>query len=438
MRVLAVLAFAGLGAGQAGAVVTRMFTMGAPGGGLIGPGSAAGVCEAFAQAKGGAEPGWVAPYQGQYKSDGCHFVDGAGDRGTYGMNEVDSYNTHTCDPAGTFHPDDGNRYTWAGIAAHRPDYCNNGCSETANQIVNGPDGFGSYATGAGTSKGTPCGLNAAAQAGPSGLPPDPNSDTASPQSGAPTQCTGAAACSGTVNGATVCVACGTPTTTSTSVSTTKNADGSTSSSTTTSVYQPNPDGSFTDTKTTTGSGGSSTTTTSTGFPGTGGIPSALSGGSNGGGGVGAGGGQCTGTDCGSDSFGGSCLVPFTCDGDAVQCAIAMEQHQRDCLFYQPETQTGLWADGAKTLTTAIQDGDVPSWSPSHPSQVSASTVDWGTTIDQSHVIASNCPADQTFAVGSTQVAIPLSALCPYFGTLGNFIVAMTTVACAFILFKGGK
>lgn len=83
---------------------------------------------------------------------------------------------------------------------------------------------------------------------------------------------------------------------------------------------------------------SSTTTTVTG-PGRGSPNSGGSGGSTG-----------TGTDgtglcdpskqrCGEDGgngFGGSCEAGFTCEGDAIQCAIAQEQYRRNCQMLSPK------------------------------------------------------------------------------------------------------
>ena len=85
--------------------------------------------------------------------------------------------------------------------------------------------------------------------------------------------------------------------------------------TTKSTVDNGSTGTSTTTTTVTHSDGSSTTTTSTCVTGTKG---------------------CTGAtdDNQKDSFGGTCGAAFTCDGDAVQCAIAQEQ-QACCLARSP-------------------------------------------------------------------------------------------------------
>ncbi|HEY0563835.1 MAG TPA: hypothetical protein VGD04_10940 [Methylophilus sp.] len=40
---------------------------------------------------------------------------------------------------------------------------------------------------------------------------------------------------------------------------------------------------------------------------------------------------------GESAFGGSCVTNFTCEGDAIQCAQAREQHNRNCQLFEDET-----------------------------------------------------------------------------------------------------
>jgi hypothetical protein len=147
---------------------------------------------------------------------------------------------------------------------------------------------------------------------------------------------------------------------------------------------------------------------------------------------------CTGAtdDNQKDSFGGVCGGAFTCDGDAIQCAIAKEQHLRACQMFEPTTAGGDWLHGAQTLATAKVDGDVPSWSPASPGMAVTSNFQWGSTIDQSSSLAAGCPGD--IFIGNSGLVLSLSSLCPYLGVLGAFIQSVTAIACAFILFKGTK
>ena len=274
------------------------------------------------------------------------------------------------------------------------------------------DGGGQFAIGPFTNTGQTC---AGATAGG-------NTPATPTQAPGQSTCTGADMCGGTFNGQFICAKCGdatqqgSPTTTSTT-STSPSGDTTTTTTTSTTSTTDNPNGTSTTTTTTVHGDGSSTSTSSTCKTGAKDCPSALD-------------------DNQKDSFGGSCGAAFTCDGDAVQCAIAKEQHQRDCQLFDPASGSGLWADGANKLSTAISDGIAPTWSPAHPSNVVTTNFDWTTTIDRSSTISSSCPAD--VSVGSTGLVVSLSALCPYLGTLGNFLIAFTSIVCALILFKGLK
>jgi hypothetical protein len=333
--------------------------------------------------------------------------------------------SHACPAFGTYVPPDSgtgdSRYTWPGMQTSS-NYCHHGCGEMAQaQAVDGM-GVVEYGYGGGIALGSSCGANAAA-----GAAAPASAASAVPLSGDASKCTGATACSGTVNGTTVCVACGTPTVNSTSQTVSTPASGASSSTTTDTTVQTNPDGSTTSTTTSKGSDGSTVVTVSAGLPG-----------AKGGGGAGAGGGPCVGTDCGSgsDSFGGSCSASFSCDGDAVQCAIAMEQHQRDCTFFQPETQNGTVGDATSRFKTALTDGLSPSWSPAAAGNVTNTSVDLSTSLDQSRVWSASCPGDRVLS-GPMGLSFnfPLSQLCSPLQMAGNALVAVSFLMAAFIVFR---
>lgn len=291
-----------------------------------------------------------------------------------------------------------------------------GCVVTASVTATDSNGF--YASGPFSNTGQTCAAvsTAANQAGtPASAPTAPTQDPGQQN------CSGANMCGGTFNGQFICAKCGTasnaPVTSTTTTTDTPagGSPGAPSTTTTTSQTVDNPDGTSTTTTTITKGDGSSTTSSS----------------------------SCTTTakDCKGatdgdqkDSFGGSCTTPFTCTGDAIQCSITQEMHQRACLMYQPETQGGAWAHGAATLSQAKADGDIPSWSPSHPTNAVVSNFDWSTTIDHSASLSAACPAD--IPIGSSGRVLPLAWLCPYLGTIGMMIEAFASVVCLLILFKG--
>jgi hypothetical protein len=129
--------------------------------------------------------------------------------------------------------------------------------------------------------------------------------------------------------------------------------------------------------------------------------------------------NCSEEDGGS-SFGGSCAGAFTCDGDAIQCAIARDQHVRHCQLFDnvtPESTAGLQFASAASQAY----GGAP-----------VRTVDVGTRFTTSEVnpFSSGCPGD---IVVTPSIVIPLSSACGQLQMLGQLLVALTVVSMAFWL-----
>lgn len=230
-------------------------------------------------------------------------------------------------------------------------------------------------------------------------------------------------CPGTVNGTPVVVDCSEKS--AGNETTTSNSDGT---STTTTKETKCYVGSCTTTTTTTtkdASGNVTGTSSSTSI----GVDT-LDGNSIGGNGAGSGGGgDCTGDDCGEEpesTFGGSCIASFECGGDAIQCAIARDQHIRHCEVFENETAATL--EGTAAATAGKHPAD-------HPYVTGTSTpLDFSTGIDQTELIAGACPPDQTFTVLGSTVVAPFSAMCTPLGWMGNVAVAVTFLACVFVVF----
>ncbi len=125
----------------------------------------------------------------------------------------------------------------------------------------------------------------------------------------------------------------------------------------------------------------------------------------------------------------------------MQCAIAQEQHQRACTFFQPESQVGSAIAGeAGSYDTAKSDGNVPTWSPSHPGNVTSTDVDLSKSLDSSQVWISSCPADRVFAAPmGLVVTFPISQVCAPLQLAGNALLGVCFFIAAFIVFykKGG-
>ena len=313
--------------------------------------------------------------------------------------------------------------------------CYGGCVVQPT-YVNG-SGADTYAVGPMVTIGGSCdgvGNGGNGQPPPSGKP-TPGAATADP---AATSC--APQCPGQVNGQTICVPCGTST--QNGVSTSSSSSGEpgaapTPGDVTTTSQTDNGDGTTTKSTTTTHPDGSSDTKIVIGPTKAGGTTGSSSAAS----GAGQGTGLCDQypalSICKTSTFAGSCGGTFACSGDAIQCAIAQEQHARACQFFDPASQGGQVATDAQTLATARTDGDVPSWSPAHPSNAVVTQGDFATQIDQTNPYGGTCPADKVISLDSgSSVTIPLSNWCGPMQMLGRLVVAVSLLAAAFIVFKG--
>lgn len=290
------------------------------------------------------------------------------------------------------------------------DGCNDGCAmvlssgwydKSANTT------WGSWSqTGSACSAGTPTTLTAS----------DPKVEAAK-------QCS-AGTCPGTVNGQSVCVPCDKSKQTQSTSSITSNsstASGATSSTTTSE--------SGSETSQTSCKDGSCTTTTTSTTVGPNGDkvdktttktepqtdyctqnPKAP---------------VCKGSE---GSWGGSC-GSFSCDGDAVTCAIAQASWKSACALDIEQTDPKVTAGNA-----AMSGGDRPGDHPGNSPDQSA----FAANIDQSNPFGSECPADIPLDVMGQTVAIPLSHACDSLKFMGQVAVAFAMCAAAFIVFGGIK
>jgi hypothetical protein len=123
---------------------------------------------------------------------------------------------------------------------------------------------------------------------------------------------------------------------------------------------------------------------------------------------------------------GSC-ASFTCNGDAIMCAIARDQLARNCATLDP-------AASDRAIVVAAAAG--ASQPEGHPANA-ASGVDLSAGFDKTDLLAGACPADYTVAtVAGVPVVMPLSKLCAPAAMLGNLFVGLTALACLGIVFKG--
>jgi hypothetical protein len=230
-------------------------------------------------------------------------------------------------------------------------------------------------------------------------------------------------CPGTINGVTVCAACASVTSTSAAssaassvstnasgVSSSSSSSGSSSSSTTcrgetcttsTSKTGTNPDGSSSATNETKTQDKPSYCAENPTSP------------------------QCDGKD--ESVFGGSCGA-FACDGDAIQCAMAQEQHRRNCQLF--DDVTPLSQAGNELANGALRPDGHPANNPD--------VLGVGAVGLPANPYGSACPADFSLDLIGTSVTVPLSSACDVLRFMGDIAIAFTAVACARIVFGGYK
>lgn len=126
------------------------------------------------------------------------------------------------------------------------------------------------------------------------------------------------------------------------------------------------------------------------------------------------------------SFGGSCTAGFSCEGDAVQCAIAREAYRRNCELLEKETPES-------TLGKSIANGeDRPVGHPGNSPEI----VNVSGNINQTNPYGGSCPPDINLNVYGKTVIVPLSNACDIFKWMGYIAVAFTMYAAARITMSG--
>lgn len=132
--------------------------------------------------------------------------------------------------------------------------------------------------------------------------------------------------------------------------------------------------------------------------------------------------------------GGSCASGnFSCDGDAIMCAVAREQHLNDCkiskLFESDNDSASLFNKAAAGIDEFSPD--------KMKSQVQQITV---SSFDQSGLGWSHsCPADTSFNLpfAHAEFSIPFSRICPLLAILSNAGVGITLLG-SLVWVLGGR
>lgn len=128
---------------------------------------------------------------------------------------------------------------------------------------------------------------------------------------------------------------------------------------------------------------------------------------------------------GKGKFGGSCSGGFTCEGDALQCAIAKEQHKRSCELHVNESPESKLYEASKGKTGKVTD-DLPG----------NETIALTDRINTSSALgAGYCPLrDVTVDVAGYSKVLPLSNSCEQLGYVKTFFVGLCLLLALWIVF----
>lgn len=140
-----------------------------------------------------------------------------------------------------------------------------------------------------------------------------------------------------------------------------------------------------------------------------------------------GGGNGDGDGEGDESgFGGQCSAGFTCEGDAIQCAIAKEQHIRACqLMENKSAESELY--GQEKGKEGKRTGDLPG-NENH---------DLNGRINSSDLLGGGAGLqDLSITVMGSTINLPLSRLNSYLSALGNVLLAVSFLMAVRIVGRG--
>lgn len=128
---------------------------------------------------------------------------------------------------------------------------------------------------------------------------------------------------------------------------------------------------------------------------------------------------------GESSWSGSCGA-FACDGDAIQCAIAREQHQRNCTLF--ETATAL-----SDLGNAAAGGTDEGTTNNPALETNREEIDLGTSLDQTRWLTGACPASVNTSILGQSFTLDFAPVCSVLEVIGLLGVAVTLVVAVRIV-----
>lgn len=128
--------------------------------------------------------------------------------------------------------------------------------------------------------------------------------------------------------------------------------------------------------------------------------------------------------CKGGSFAGSCSGGFTCDGDAVQCAIAREQHKRACSLFDATSPERALYESSKAVT-GNQAPTVPGVA------ITSSSFDTSNALGPAA-----CLVDVPVTIANHQLTVPFSKVCPHLDMLKAVLIAVSLLLAVRIVSRG--
>lgn len=135
---------------------------------------------------------------------------------------------------------------------------------------------------------------------------------------------------------------------------------------------------------------------------------------------------------GKGSFGGSCQAGFTCKGDAAMCAMAKEQHKRNCDTLGEDKDPGSFINKAKNGT----DGES-----AKAMQENATQINIPTQLNKSgYGWPRSCPANTRIELGFVNASfeIPFDKLCGPLKIFSDIALAITALSLLVWLVFAGR
>ena len=142
--------------------------------------------------------------------------------------------------------------------------------------------------------------------------------------------------------------------------------------------------------------------------------------------TGGGDGDGDGDGDGKSGFGGNCEAGFACEGDAIFCAIAKEQHRRACRLFDNKTAESELYEKEKGKT-----GEQTKDLPGNREESMANRISTADAFG-----AGQCVQDLNIVVVGKSVTLPMSKICPIVSVLGNIMVGVALLLAVRIVGRG--